>query len=230
VRRQVSFCFDDGFRASAARIRAIFEQRGLAACFCVLAAPEQAEDPFVRGAPVADWSYWRETMQAGHEVAPHGYAHEHLGKMPVPLACERVQRTLDTFHAELPGFAARSSLFHVPYLAAPPEIVEWIGKRTLGARLSLGTGGLNDLREWQPGRAVDCMTFRPPDADALLRERVAHFIDGQAGWLVLVLHGLDGEGWGTVRSETLGAVLDELAKAGVGIAPPNEILRAAATS
>lgn len=223
--RQVSFCFDDGFRASADKIREIFGRRNLAASFCVLAAPELAEDPFIRPAPIADWSYWREAMAAGHEVAPHGYAHEHFGQLTFAAARERVQRTLDAFHTELPGFDAQESLFHLAYLAAPDEIVRWIGERTLGARRALGGGGLNDLSRWTRGASVDCITFRPPDADALLRERVTRFLDTEDGWLVLVLHGLDGEGWGTVSSETIGRLLDELLAAGVHIAPPNAVLR-----
>jgi peptidoglycan/xylan/chitin deacetylase (PgdA/CDA1 family) len=95
--KTVSFCFDDGFRASADSISRIFASRSVAACFCVLAAPELAEDPFIRGARIADWAYWRDANAAGHEVAPHGYAHEHLGKVSVESAQASEQRTLDAF-------------------------------------------------------------------------------------------------------------------------------------
>jgi peptidoglycan/xylan/chitin deacetylase (PgdA/CDA1 family) len=222
--KHVSFCFDDGFRASADSVIRIFSRRSVAACFCVLAAPELAADPFIRGARIADWAYWRDALAAGHEVAPHGYAHEHLGKIDPVEARDSIQRTLDAFTRELPGFEARRSLYHLAYLAAPAPIVEWIGERTLGARMALGNGGRNAPGAWRPGKPVDCMTFGPPDALSLVRERVARFIRDEDGWLVLVLHGLDGEGWGTVASTGLERLLDEVLDAGVAVGGPNQWL------
>ena len=52
--RQVSFCFDDGFRATAGKVWSLFAARGLSACFAVLAAPELAQDPLIRASEVAD--------------------------------------------------------------------------------------------------------------------------------------------------------------------------------
>jgi peptidoglycan/xylan/chitin deacetylase (PgdA/CDA1 family) len=222
--KQISFCFDDGFRASADSVTRIFSRRNVAACFCVLAAPELAADPFIRGARIADWAYWREALAAGHEVAPHGYAHEHLGKIDAAEAYDSVRRTLDAFARELPGFDARQSLYHLAYLAAPAPIVEWVGARTLGARMALGNAGRNDPRVWARGKPVDCMTFGPPDALSLVRERVARFVRDEDGWLVLVLHGLDGEGWGTVASPGLEQLLDEVLDAGLAVTTPNRLL------
>lgn len=222
--KSVSFCFDDGFRASADSITRIFSSRGVSACFCVLAAPELAEDPFIRGARIADWAYWRETVAAGHEVAPHGYAHEHLGKISIEDAQASVQRTLDAFTHELPGFDPRQSLYHLAYLAAPTLIVQWICERTLGARMALGNAGRNDPATWSLGKPIDCLTFGPPDAESRAHERIARFIRDEDGWLVLVLHGLDGEGWGTVTSAALEQMLDELLRAGVAVTTPNRLL------
>jgi peptidoglycan/xylan/chitin deacetylase (PgdA/CDA1 family) len=222
--KTVSFCFDDGFRASADSISRIFSNRGVAACFCVLAAPELAADPFIRGARIADWAYWREAIATGHEVAPHGYAHEHLGKISVESAQASVRRTLDAFASELPGFDARQSLYHLAYLAAPAPIVEWIGERTLGARMALGNAGRNAPAEWSRGKPVDCLTFGPPDAQSRARERIARFVRDEDGWLVLVFHGLDGEGWGAVTSTALEQMLDEVLSAGLAVTTPNRFL------
>lgn len=223
--KTISFCFDDGFQASADKIQRSFTQRGLSACFCVLTAPELADDPFIRAAPIADWAYWREAVAAGHEVAPHGHAHEHLGKVSFAAACDSVQRTLDTFQQALPGFDPRRSLYHLAYLAAPIEVVQWIGARTLGARMWLGQHGRNDLAAWSPGKPVDCTTFAPPNADEVARQRIQRFIQEEDGWLVLVFHGLDGEGWGTVSSDALARMLDEIQSAGVAVLPPNRVLQ-----
>jgi len=46
------------------------------------------------------------------------------------------------------------------------------------------------------------------------------------GWLVIVLHGLDCEGWGTVASTALETMLDEVLSAGVGVTTPNRVLTA----
>ncbi len=135
-----------------------------------------------------------------------------------------VQRTLDAFASELPGFDARQSLYHLAYLAAPAPIVEWIGERTLGARMALGNAGRNDPAAWSRGKPVDCLTFGPPDAQSRARERIARFVRDEDGWLVLVLHGLDGEGWGTVASTALEQMLDEVLSANVAVTTPNRFL------
>lgn len=222
--QRVSFCFDDGFHASAEKIRKVFDQRGLSACFCVLAAPELAQDPFIRASRIGDWGYWRETMAAGHEVAPHGYQHELLGQLSIEAAQDSVRRTLDKLTQELPSFDALRSIYHVPYLRAPPPTIEWIGRHTLGARIALGKAGLNTLTDWRAGAPVDCMTFGPDDVDTLSARRVERFIQDERGWLVLVFHGLDGEGWGTLSLRALEQMLDRLADAGVPIEPPNRTL------
>ena len=225
VNKTISICFDDGFRASADKVQRIFAQRGQSACFCVLTAPELAEDPFIRAAPIADWAYWREAIAAGHEVAPHGYAHEYFGKLSFAAACDSVQRSLDSFQQELPDFDSRRSVYHLAYLAAPVPVVQWIGERTLGARMALGRSGRNDLATWSPGQPIDCITFAPPDADEVARQRIERFIKEEDGWLVLVFHGLDGEGWGTLTSYAWLRMLDDIAQAGIALDPPNRTLR-----
>jgi peptidoglycan/xylan/chitin deacetylase (PgdA/CDA1 family) len=223
VTQTISFCFDDGFRSSADKIQRLFSERGLSACFCVLAEPALAQDPFIRAVPIADWPYWQDALAAGHEVAPHGYAHEHLGTLDFATACDSAQRTLDTFQRQLPGFDPRRSFFHLAYLAAPVPVVQWIGARTLGARMALGREGRNDLATWSPGQPIDCTTFPPPEADRLAQQRIQRFVQHEEGWLVLVFHGLDGEGWGTVSSDALARMLDDIADAGVAVSPPNRV-------
>ncbi|MCE3290546.1 MAG: Polysaccharide deacetylase [Caulobacter sp.] len=221
--RTVSFCFDDGFRATAGKVWSAFAGRGLAASFCVLAAPELARDPFIRGAQVADWGFWREARAAGHEVAPHGWAHERLGELSFDEAQAGIERTLGAFADELPGFEAGDSLFHLAYLAAPQPVVDFVGGRTLGVRRALGRSGLNPPGSVTRGGGVDCITFGD-GADALATARVERFLAEEDGWLVLVLHGLDGEGWGPLASATLERLLDRLGEAGVRIAPANQAM------
>jgi len=222
--RTVSFCFDDGFRASAETVRRIFGARGLSAAFCVLAAPELTADSFIRGAQLGDWDFWRETCAAGHEVAPHGFAHEHLGRMPFEQACDSVQRTLDVLTRELPGFDALQSIYHVAYVRAPENVVRWIGERSLGVRVATGGFGVNAWNKLARGGCVDCMTWGPHPSDEPARAHIERFLEAQADWLVLVFHGLDGEGWGTLSSRALEEMLDRLLAAGVAVEPPNRVL------
>jgi len=225
--RTVSFCFDDGFRASADKIRKIFDARGLSACFSVLAAPDRADDPGMRVADVADWGYWRDARAAGHEVAPHGYAHERYDEMAIEAARASVLACLDRLERELPGFDGRRSLFHVPYLRAPAALVGWLGERTLGARVARGNDGLNAWGAIRPGQPVDCVTFGPDRVAERLAARLARFED-ETGWLVLVLHGVDGEGWGPVAADDLARLLDETLAGGADVSPPDRVVAARA--
>ena len=47
----------------------------------------------------------------------------------------------------------------------------------------------------------------------------------KSGWLVLVFHGLDGEGWGTLSSDALARMLDDIDRAGIVVETPNRTLQ-----
>lgn len=224
--RILSVCFDDGFRATALKVARAFEDRACRACFCVLAAPELVCDPFIVPSALGDWSLWRELRAAGHEIAPHGYAHERFEHLDAPTACASVRRTWEVFARELPRFDPSESLFHLAYLTAPEPVVEWIGARSLGVRGAFGANGRNDLPVGGDRRRVDCITFGGEDAERRLASRLERFIQSEAGWLVLVLHGLDGEGWGSITFASLERLLDRALDADLRILPPNEVLLA----
>lgn len=224
--RIVSFCFDDGFLASAKKIVRAFEDRACRACFCVLAAPELVCDPYISPSALGDWPYWREVRAGGHEIAPHGYAHERLEHLEFETACASISRTWDVFARELPSFEPTESLFHLAYLRAPEPIVDWIGARSLGVRGAFGANGRNDLLAPNDRRRVDCVTFGGDDVERRVESRLERFIQSEAGWLVVVLHGLDGEGWGSISSASLGRLLDRALEARLQLLPPNEVLLA----
>lgn len=221
--RVVSLCFDDGFLATAGTVRRIFEARGLRASFCVLAAPQEVRDALIASRPLGDWAFWREAAAAGHEVAPHGWAHERLARTPLAKACASLDRTLEVFARELPGFEARKAVFHLAHLAAPEPVVEHLRGRVLGVRRAVGRDALNALHGRATGADIDCVTYGEA-VDERLLARLDRFVREETGWLVLVLHGVDGEGWGPVRSETLELALDRLMAAGVRVAPTGKVL------
>lgn len=216
----VSFCFDDGFAASTRTTRRIFEDLGAKATFAALAAPGASVDPAHRGAAFVDWGWWREAVAAGHEVAPHGYAHERLADLRPDVARDSVRRCLDVFERELPGFTRRDAVFHVPYLVAPPGLLAWLEGQVLGIRLRTAGTGRNHGRAFRRGDPVDCAACVPPDVEASLERHLAGLRTDVAGeWRVVVLHGVDGEGWGPVGSRVLRQTVAELLGRGVRIEP-----------
>jgi peptidoglycan/xylan/chitin deacetylase (PgdA/CDA1 family) len=225
--RIVSFCFDDGFRDSSVRTAALFEARRVRAEFCVLAAPEEAADPYISTTPIGDWDLWRDLAAAGHVIAPHGWAHERLADQAPQVAIDQCLRTFDAFRRALPDFDPAGRLFHPAYLTAPAELVAWLGAATAGVRLASGLRGLNDPRSFRRGGRVEAITFGPDGVDHALAQRTARFLAAESGWLVLVLHGLDGEGWGPTGHDALAGVLDALLAAGAEIRPASEVALAA---
>lgn len=61
--------------------------------------------------------------------------------MGLTEACDTVQRTWGIFVRELPAFEPQRSVFHLAYLSAPEETVQWIAARSLGVRLALSLAG-----------------------------------------------------------------------------------------
>lgn len=220
----VSFCFDDGFRRSAEKIRRIFSRHDAAACFAVLAQPHEALDPYLQNADLADWDFWRETRDAGHEVASHGLRHERYAELSLPEVQRSVREGLAILGDELPGFMASDSLFHVPYMSAPAGVTQWIGTQALGVRLDLGTGGGNHFGSLSPGGVVNSMCLGPDDVAASARACVQAAV-GKVDWTVLVMHGVDGEGWGPIQSAELDALLAMVRDLGMAVVTPDRVLR-----
>lgn len=104
------------------------------------------------------------------------------------------------FAAELPGFAAERAIFQTPYLSMPPPLVDWLLARSAAVRI-----------------AQDKVAAQ---ADA----RIQDFRDADGDWLVLVLHGADGEGWGSLALPELAGLVDRCCDLGFGIRPLIDIL------
>ena len=226
MQRVVSFCFDDGFRRSADAICEVFSSRGLSACFAVLAAPSRALDPYLHGAELGDWAYWRKVRDSGHEVAAHGLIHENLEALSLSETVTSVRTALDIMEAQLPGFARARSLFHTPYMRAPEATVRWLGTQFLGVRLALDAAGRRGLNPWEQlrkGGPVDSLCLGPEGVAEAASARIQEFAH-QQGWLVLVMHGVEGEGWGPIAQADLAGLLDQALALGMAVAPPDRVL------
>lgn len=198
--RLLTFSFDDGFRASTLKTAELFERFGLRAEFNIVATFGD-DKPDVHGG----WALWNDLVARGHSVQPHGYNHTDKSQVGFVEARDLILRCLDLFATNLHGFSPARSIFSFPYNAATPELERWLpttvrAYRTAGETINplpkadtvrLTTGGWQDAEEWLD-RYVD---------DLLARDH---------GWLIYCAHGLDGEGWGPLRSEYLERLLERL--------------------
>ena len=228
----VTLSFDDGFLKSNLRIAELYEARGLAACFNVLALGHDdarlVDDPGLSGIPKGGFSFWNELQARGHEIMPHGYRHANLPRLPFEEACSLIAACLDVFTRELRGFEAREAIFNFPYNASSPELEAWLAPRVRAFR-TLGDG-INPLPHAGQVR-LTTTGCGPENCEHDLERLVARLLDRPEGWLVYNLHGLDDEGWGPIGSAWLERLLDRLLDVeSVRILPARAALRLAETA
>ncbi len=223
MRKTISFCFDDGFLASTEKVVQLFEARRLQATLCVMAAPLESKDSAHEGGRFGDWGLWRELRARGHDIAPHGWAHERLDRLTREAACASFERMFARFETELPGFRSDGAIFHTPYLALPGTLVDWLRPRTAAIRLAIGNDGVASPREVQRSHLIDCVTFGPHDVADKARARIANFAVSDGEWQVLVLHGIDGEGWGPLDLHQLTGLLEQCEGLDIQVSPLCEI-------
>jgi hypothetical protein len=224
VKKYVSFCFDDGFRESTFKTARLFDERGLLASFCVLGQPSASADPAHTDARFADWGDLRALRLSGHDIAPHGWAHERLGEMTFEAARAGLERTFEKLEAELPGFDVGSAVFHAAYLQMPSNLRAWVLSRVRAIRVSSGRGGRNGFPADTTNRLIDCVTFGPTNVMEGCERCLDDFMRGDDPWQVLVLHGLDGEGWGAIDQDDLELLLDRVAHDGIAIRSVTQVL------
>jgi peptidoglycan/xylan/chitin deacetylase (PgdA/CDA1 family) len=221
----VTLSFDDGFERSSIRTAEIFERYGLVAELNVLAGAHHAgsDDPWHSRWPVGDFALWRDLAARGHALMPHGYRHADKSKLPLEEAKALIELCLDVFGAELPGFEVSQATFAFPYNNSTAELEAWLGTRVRAFR----TRG-EPVMALPPAdrRRIGCAGFGPDPADDHLVETVETLLAGPPAWLCYNLHGLDDEGWGPVRSDTLCRVLERLLEREAGVLPITGVLDA----
>jgi peptidoglycan/xylan/chitin deacetylase (PgdA/CDA1 family) len=198
--RYLTISFDDGFRASTLKTVELYERLGLRAEFNVVATFGD-KDPVVHG----DWALWNELAARGHSIQPHGYNHTNKAKVGTGDARDLILRCLDLFARNLHGFDPARSVFAFPYLASTPELEQWLPTIVRACR----TAGppINPL---PTPKAAKLTTSASQDAEALLDKCAGDLLRNEEGWLIYCAHGLDGEGWGPLRSEYLERLLERL--------------------
>ena len=207
----VTLSFDDGFRKSATRTAEIYERFSLSACLNVVATGHYPDFQWptvhTAGIPNGDFVLWNELKARGHEIMPHGYKHANKQKMPASEAKDLILKCLDIFQKELKGFDPRRAVFNFPYNASTPELEVWLPSVVMAYRT--GYEGLNPLPHAGMAR-LTCTSFGPENCEKHLDSQIEILLSRPSGWLIYNTHGLDGEGWGPIRSVYLEKLLERL--------------------
>jgi peptidoglycan/xylan/chitin deacetylase (PgdA/CDA1 family) len=214
----VTLSFDDGFEQSSIRTAEIFEGHGLVAELNVLAAGHRLEPDgeWHHAWPKGDFALWNELRARGHYVMPHGYRHANKAELPLAEAKRLIEACLDVFRAELAGFDPSEASFAFPYNRSTPELEAWLAGRVRAFR----TRGDPVMPLPPPGQQrVSCVAFGPERCDDHLSRTIESFLAGDPGWLCYNVHGLDGEGWGPLGSDTLERLLEDLVARDVRVLP-----------
>ncbi len=211
----VTISWDDGFSCSVGKIAEIYERCGLRAEFNVVVTFHQ-HDPQTFG----DFGLWNELQARGHIIQPHGYDHSNLAEMPLAQAQENILRCLEAFQQSLDGFDARRTVFNFPYNVSTPELDAWLPQVVRAWRVS------GEMINPPPTPGATRLTSpASQDAEAMMERCLEALFARQDGWLLYTAHGLDGEGWGPLRSTYLQGLLERLLQhADVLVLPTQAVL------
>jgi len=152
-----------------------------------------------------DFGLWNALQARGHIIQPHGYDHSNLAKMPLAQAQENILRCLEVFQRSLDGFDARRTVFNFPYNVSTPDLDAWLPQVVRAFRIAGGT--FMPL----PTRHTNRLTSpASEDAEPMLDQCLEALLAQPEGWLLYTVHGLDGEGWGPLRSAYVEGLLERL--------------------
>lgn len=225
----LTLSWDDGFRKSSLKTAEIFERYGLRAEFNVVATanlpanalPADMQPGQRWGGAYGDFNLWNELQARGHVIQPHGYKHANKSTLAFEQARGLILRCLEIFSHHLAGFEPAHTIFAFPYNASTLELEAWLPSVVRGFRTGPGPA----INEFPSSRTVKLTTSGMEEAETGLDQFLHELFEKPDGWLIYNLHGLDGEGWGPVRSEYLVRVLDELlSSTDVQILPSQAIL------
>ncbi|MCK4752740.1 MAG: polysaccharide deacetylase family protein [Planctomycetes bacterium] len=207
----VTLSFDDGFKKSSIKTAEIYEKYNLSACINVLATGHldsfEAPTEYLKRGGKGDFGLWNELKQRGHEIMPHGYKHANKAKMPLDEAKGLIMRCLDYFADNLDGFKPKGAIFNFPFNASTPELESWLATKVLAFRTR---GNVINALPHKGQVKLTCRGFGPASSEQFVEQRIEELLSKDSGWLICCVHGLDGEGWGPMRSNFLDKLLERL--------------------
>jgi len=218
----VTLSWDDGFRASSAKIAEIYEKFGLRADFNIVAS-FHLKNTAESGPVFGDFGWWNELQARGHFIHPHGLDHSNKAQLPLAEAQEKIRACLEIFGRELDGFDPARAVFAFPYNQSTPQVESWLAGEVCAFR----TDG-SAIQPFPAAGQPRLTTTGREDAEACLEECLVELFDRPECWLLYTVHGLDGEGWGPLRSAYLERVLGSLLeRQDVRVLPTLDVLGAA---
>jgi len=149
---------------------------------------------------------WRGILRTGHEIANHTLDHKHAGELTAKDANAQVVGARNVLQKE---FGVGVSTFAYPFTEITPELRMGVTQTSLLAR---GGGDrlvpLSGEIDWWNIPAYTTMTDLP-------FRTYKGWIDGDLktrGWLVLIIHGLEGTSWGwqPISRKMFARILDYL--------------------
>ena len=210
----LTLSFDDGFKKSFTKTAKIFENYGLKACLNVMASGHFSDitppSNYVAPGTLGNFELWNRLAERGHEIMPHGWNHTNLTKVPFKQATELIDKSLEYFQQNLSGFELEKAVFNFPFNASNNELENYVLHKARALR-TIENGPLNSFPSDKSAR-LGCDSRGPENADNWLEQQVTDFLKSIGGWLILNLHGLDGEGWGPISSEYLDKLLKQITK------------------
>lgn len=230
----LTLSFDDGFKKSFYRIADIHQEYGFKACLNVIASGHLPDfkgvGKWVLPELMGNFEDWNTLKSRGHEIMPHTWDHLNLTEIPLEEAKLNIHKCLDYFQEHLNGYNASEAVYNFAFNASTNELDEF----TLRSVRAIRTGGWLVLKDTSlnlipvspsPVR-LGCWSHGPDSSDAFVEEEVNKFLAGSGGWLILNLHGLDGEGWGPVSTHYLDRLLKRLARIDyLDVLPTGEVLK-----
>ncbi len=207
----LTLSFDDGFKKSLYKIADIYENYDLSACFNVIASghlPDfQKVDDWILPELLGNFNDWNALKSRGHEVMPHSWRHLNLARQPIEEAKKLIDKCLDYFTAHLEGYDNSKAVFNFPFNSSTPELEAY----TLSKVQAIRSRALDDKASDNIFRK-GCKTMGPKNIDGWVKKEVNKFLKSPGGWLILNVHGVDGEGWGPMSSTYLDKLLSKLTK------------------
>lgn len=216
----LTLSFDDGFKKSFYRIAEIHEEYGLKACMNVIASGHlpsfKGVGPWILPELLGNFDDWNNLKSRGHEIMPHTWEHLKLPDLPLEQAKMNITKCLDYFKQNLEGYVDSEAVYNFAFNASTAELEEFALQRVRAVR----TGGWLVLKDTRVNRIpvsseavrLGCWGQGPDLCDDYVEQEVNQFLNGEGGWLILNLHGLDAEGWGPVSTRYLDGLLKRLIK------------------
>lgn len=206
----ITLSFDDGFKKSSLLTAEIFEKHKLSACINVIATGHlksfQSPDIY-QVTEKGDFGLWNELKARGHEIMMHGYKHEHFNELSFEQGKDLILGCIDIFSKELKDFKPKESIFNFPYNVSTPELENWVPSQVKAFRT--GGNGINPL-PYKGQVKLTCTGHGPDSCEDYLNAAIKRLLSQSSGWLIFNVHGLNGEGWGPIRSEFLDQLLSRL--------------------